>query len=104
MNAMKMAYYQLERWRFNKTVDFNGHSRLLALEPMDLINLTHEIPGWESKQLRVENVGFNQNLDVEVSCIEESVDFYDDEYDVSEHTKPDTSIIKPSTRPPGVTG
>lgn len=104
MNAMKMAYYQLERWRFNKTVDFNGHSRLLALEPMDLINLTHEIPGWESKQLRVESIGFNQNLDVEVSCIEEDVDFYDDEYDISEHTKPDTTIIKPSTRPPGVTG
>jgi hypothetical protein len=104
MNAMKMAYYQLERWRFNKTVDFNGHSRLLALEPMDLINLTHEIPGWESKQLRVENIGFDQNMGVEISLIEESVDFYDDEYDVSEHTKPDTSIIKPNTRPPAVTG
>ncbi len=82
---------------FNKTVDFNGKppSRSRA---DDIINLTHEIPGWRASTQGGDH-RFNQNLDVEVSCIEEDVDFYDDEYDISEHTKPDTTIINRTPAP-----
>lgn len=103
-NAMKMAFYHLERFRYNKTVDFGGHSRLIGLEPLDIINFTHNKPGWEDKQLRVETIGLDQDLNVQLSLVEEAVGFYDDIYDVSEHTAPDTNIISPNTRPPAVSG
>lgn len=103
-NVQQMAAYLLERLRYNKTVEHQGGSRLMALEPMDIINFTHEIPGWEDKVLRVERIGFDQDGNVKISYIEEDDSYYDDEYDVSEHTVPDTNIINPSTRPPSVTG
>jgi hypothetical protein len=102
-NAMKMAAYFLERMRYNKTAEFGAISKLLALEPLDLINFTHEIPGWVDKQLRVTGMGFNPEGNVQLNFVEEDESYYDDEYDVSEHEVPDTNIIKPSTPPPSVT-
>jgi hypothetical protein len=103
-NAMKMAYYFLERFRYNKTAEHQAGSRLMGLEPLDLINLTHDFPGWTDKLLRVQNVGFDQDGNLQISYIEEKEELYDDVYDVTPYEAPETNIVDPSTPPPSVTG
>ncbi|OPY78298.1 MAG: hypothetical protein A4E65_02321 [Syntrophorhabdus sp. PtaU1.Bin153] len=96
------AYYHLERLRYNKIADFAGKSSLMSLEPMDLITLTHSIPGWDEKVLRVESVSLTQDGGVQVSCSEEDDFLYDDAYTLASHSWVDTQLASPSTRPPAV--
>lgn len=103
-NAQKLASYHLEKERINKQVSFTGHSRLLALEPHDLITLTHDIPGWEAKILRVGSVTMSQDAIPNIAAIEESSLFYDDIFDISTRSWHDTVYPDPfSTSIPDVT-
>lgn len=101
-NAMKMSYYHLERYRINKMVDFMSRMRLLALEPYDIVTLTHSIPGWTDKYLRVLSTRLTQNGDILLSFIEENPLLYDDVYNISSHNWKDTNYILPTTPPPSV--
>jgi hypothetical protein len=94
-NAEKMSNYFLERYRINKTVSHVGVTRLFALQPNDLIYLTHSIPGWTLKLLRVANIGINEDGLVKINYIEEDEDLYDDTYNLQSHTWKDTTIINP---------
>jgi predicted phage tail protein len=58
-NVMKLANYYLERLRINKSVTMAIGSRGMALEPFDLVTLTHSRPGWSAKQLRVVNAAIS---------------------------------------------
>lgn len=101
-NAIKMANYYLERLRINKTVGLQSGSKCMPLEANDIIQLTHEIPGWSNKYLRVEGIKIDQNADVALELIEETEDMYDDLYNLSSHSWHDTTLPDPSATIPSV--
>lgn len=101
-NIQKMAYYHLERLRQNKEANLNGAMRLLALDPIDLITLTHSRYGWEDKYFRVTETTYSPDGDVAVSLIEEDIRFYDDVYNLSDRTWHDTYLVGPGTEVPSV--
>lgn len=98
-NAMKMANYYLERFRVNKGAPLKAFNRCIALEPMDLIQLTHSFPGWTNKLMRVLNVVVLSEDIVQLDLIEEESDFYDDTYNLEAHDWHDTTLPDPSTAP-----
>lgn len=101
-NAMKMSYYHLERYRINKVVDMMTRLRLLALEPFDIVTLTHNIPGWKDKYLRVLSTRMTQDGDIMLNLIEEENLLYDDIWNIETHDWKDTNYVAPSTPPPSV--
>jgi len=88
----KMLNYHLERLRWGNQVFFVAGGKAKALEPMDLIQLTHTMPGWTDEKLRVTGVSYMDNDLVSLSGIQEHVDLYDDTYDVTSHTWYDTNL------------
>ena len=88
----KMLNYHLERLRWCKSVSFTAGGKAMALEPMDLIQDTHTMPGWTDKLLRVIGVSYLENNTVNISFVEEHLDLYDDTYDVTSHTWYETSL------------
>lgn len=101
-SVQKMAYYFYERLRANKPFSFTAGQSAAELEPSDLIQLSHKIPGWVSKMGRVENVIINQNDTVSISCIEEFSALYDDVFDPSSITWFDTILPNSTDRPSSV--
>ena len=75
-----MAYYYLERWRWGNIGEFGTVSKAMSLEPYDLIQVTHGLPGWADQDLRVLAPSINLAGEVQLSCIEEKSALYDDEY------------------------
>lgn len=101
-NVQKMANYFLERERINKTATLLMGTRGMALEPLDLVTLTHSRPGWSAKQLRVASSQMNYNGEVALALLEESADMYDDEYNISSHDWHDSTLPDPSMAVPDV--
>jgi len=101
--AMKMANYLLERERVNKHITFLGHSRCAALEPHDIISVTHTFPGWSDKLFRIESVSLTPEGSVAIGAVEESTTLYNDTYDMSTHDFYDTTLPSPSGTIPNVT-
>ena len=100
--VQSMANYHLERLRWNKSVKFTAGSRAMALEPMDLITLTHDVPGWSAKQLRVLGGAVHPDHTVSLECIEEQTSLYDDTYNLTSHAWHDTTLPNPMELPPSV--
>ena len=98
-SIQKLANYYLERARINKTISFTGPSRLLALEPNDIVTVTHSFPGWSQKYFRVEGVSYQVAGNVAISAVEESSLFYNDTFDLAGYTFHDTTI--PGLTAPG---
>ncbi len=101
-HAMQMANYSLERFRVNKTIKFTGHSRCLALEPHDLVTVTHTFPGWSAKTFRVDSVVVTPAMEVAISAVEESSAFYNDAMDLDTHDYHDTTLPDPTATIPNV--
>lgn len=101
-NAIKMANYFLERMRINKNAGFQGLANCIALETNDVIQLTHSIPGWDDKYLRVESIRITQDAVTDLELIEESTDLYDDIYNIAQHNWHDTTLPSPSDTVPSV--
>lgn len=101
--VQNMAFYLLERARNQKSVTFLGRRRTLALEPEDLVTLTHRVPGWTAQQLRVIGVAPNlENFTNRLTLIEESSEFYDADYDNYIEDLFDTNLADPDAAPPNV--
>lgn len=100
--TQKMAYYWLERLRQNKTASMSGAQRLLALDPMDLVTLTHSRYGWDDKYFRVTETSCSPDGNIAVQLIEEDLDFYDDVYNLTDRTWHDTYLCGPDTAIPSV--
>ena len=101
-HAMQMGNYHLERFRVNKAINFTGHSRCLALEPHDLVTMTHTFPGWSSKVFRVNAVTVTPAMEVAISAVEESSAFYNDVLDIASHNYHDTTLPDPTATVPNV--
>lgn len=79
-DIQKMAYYYLERWRWGSMANLDVVSRALALEPYDLVSLTHNLPGWDEQTLRVITPGIDAAGNVQLTALEEKSELYDDDY------------------------
>ena len=100
--VQKMSNYHLERNRLNKQITFVGGSRCMALEPLDLIYLTHTMPGWTNKLARVLSCPINGDHTVSLTCIEEATTLYDDTYNLTAHDYDDTDLPGPNDPVQGV--
>ena len=101
-HAMQMGNYHLERFRVNKAINFTGHSRCLALEPHDLVTMTHTFPGWSGKVFRVNSVTVTPAMEVAIQAVEESSAFYNDTLDLAAHNYHDTTLPDPAATVPNV--
>ena len=99
----RMAYYLLERARNQRTVSMIGSRRTIALEAMDLVTLTHDMPMWTDMPMRV--VSSNPNFETmtcELQLLEESTWFYNATYEDEIETLFETSLPYPDTIVPSV--
>jgi hypothetical protein len=101
--AAKMASYLLESARVNLSTDFTAGYRTRALEPEDLVTLTHSVPGWNKKLFRVLTAALNYDGTVALVINEEDPSFYDDTYNLQQHNWNDTLLPDPSASVPSVT-
>jgi len=74
----KLGSYHLERNRLNRQYSFRCAPRAFVLEPMDMIQVTHSLPGWSAEVVRVTDVSFPQDGIVSLTVVEENALLYDD--------------------------
>ncbi|MEE9356480.1 MAG: phage tail protein [Methylococcaceae bacterium] len=98
--AVKLGAYLLERAAFNKVFTFSMGSGGLVLEPGDIIQVNHTLPGWDDHICRVINPRANPDGTVTLTVLDEDEDLYDDTVNVSSHTPPTTTLLDPLAVPP----
>lgn len=103
LQATKLGNYYLERNRLNRQHSLTCHPRVLALEPMDMIQITHSLPGWTEKVVRVLDMDLRQDGLVQLSILEEYAELYDDDVNVTVHVYWETNLPNPLDPPPNVT-
>lgn len=91
-DAQKMANYNLERLRYNKTISFVMGSRGIRLEPYDIFRVTYAAFGWSLKLFRVMLTTVSQTGEVAVTAVEELSTMYDDVYNPSVTQWDDTNL------------
>ncbi len=102
--ATKLGSYYIERNRLNYQFSISCHPRAYALDPMDMIQITHSLPGWTAKVLRVLDVEQPQDGRVKLLCLDEVSTLYDDIVNVAVHNAYETNLPDPMAPPPNVTG
>lgn len=101
--ATKLATYHLERNSLNKTYTFAMHPRALALEPGDMIQVSHTLPGWTNRVVRVLEINLTQDGLAALTVQEEDAALYDDTVNLSAHTYFSTNLPSPLDVPPEAT-
>jgi len=76
--ARKLAKYYLLRNTYNKQFKILGHPRCFALEPGDMVSITHEFPDWTDKKLRVMEMGIPQDGKIPLTLIDENSAIYNE--------------------------
>jgi hypothetical protein len=97
--VIPMSYYYLERERWGNAMNMVVSNKGLPLESMDLIEITHRMPGWTevSKPMyRVEMVQLQENGNVALALLQEHDDLYNDDYDIDTQELFYTSLLSPS--------
>lgn len=97
--VIPMSYYYLERERWGHIVNMVVSNKALSLEPMDLIEITHRMPGWTdaSKPMyRVEIAQLQEDGNVVLVLLQEHDDLYNDDYDIDTQELFFTSLLSPS--------
>lgn len=92
-----MVGYHLERARWGHVASLSVRDAFANLEALDLVTLTHSMPGWDSIDMRVMSVGFDPDTwTIQLDLLEEAEDLYDDEYNPSELTWHTTNLPDPT--------
>jgi len=74
--AQKIARYGYMKRQFDKIFPLLTHPRCFALEPGDMVQATHEFPGWTNHKCRVETVSYPQEGMVPLILSDESSTIY----------------------------
>jgi hypothetical protein len=99
-DAAKLGAYYVKRARYNKSYVLTCHPRTIALEPGDMIQMTHSFPGWTNQVLRVESRDISQEGKVVIKFQEENSDIYDlSDVNVTDHEAYETTILGPLPAP-----
>jgi len=99
----KLGSYYVDRNRLNYQFSFSCHPRAIALEPMDMIQITHSLPGWSGKIVRVLDVEQLQDGRCQLLVISEDPKLYDDIVNVATHQAYETNLPAPTDPPPNIT-
>ena len=97
--VIPMSYYYLERARWGNILSMVVGNKGIALEPMDLIEITHRMPGWTSAvkpMYRVEVARLQEDGNVALVLIQEHDDLYNDDYDIDTQELFVTDLLSPS--------
>lgn len=97
-----MAWYYLERLRWGHRASMATRDALINLEPMDLVTVTHSMPGWSGWTGRVLSMVVGADHTIALELEEEDVDLYDDEYNPSELSWHTTTLPDPTAAVPDV--
>jgi hypothetical protein len=97
-----MAYYTLERARLGLTASGLFGGQALALEPIDLVTLSHDFPGWDAVTFRVMGVDLQDNGSVALQLMIEAENLYDDEYNLNASNFDTTTLPSPNDAVPEV--
>jgi len=81
--AKKLSKYYFLRSKYNKEFSLLCHPRCYALEPGDMVTVTHEFPNWSAKKVRVKTVGLPQEGLVPITFMDENSEIYDQTIDVA---------------------
>lgn len=84
--AANLAKYYYYRAKYSKTVSLLAHPRCMALEPGDMVTITHEFTGWSATKFRVKSVGMPQEGLIPLVLVEEDSTMYADDADVADTT------------------
>jgi len=74
---------------------FDWSARAFALEPLDMIKVSHYLPGWTEAILRVVDVTYNKNDSVKLTVVAEDPDLYDDTVNIDTHNAYTTNLPVP---------
>ena len=97
--VIPMSYYYLERARWGNIVGLMAGNKAMSLEPMDLVEITHRMPGWTSatKPLyRVESSQIMMDGNVALNLLQEDDALYNDDYDIDDQELFITDLLSPS--------
>jgi len=97
--VIPMSFYYLERARWGNALSMVMGNKGISLEPMDLIEITHRMPGWTdtAKPLyRVEVAQLQKDGNVALSLIQETDNLYNDSYDIDTQELFITDLLSPS--------
>jgi hypothetical protein len=100
--VQKMASYALERERWGVSGSFSGRQSLAQLEPMDLIRLSHTMPGYDDQYFRVQSVGADASGAVSIGIEEEALGLYDDNYSIGTLVRHVPPMVDLTVGPPSV--
>ena len=75
--ARALAMFSLKQSQFQKACSFVAFSNAHQLEIGDIVDITHDIPGWTAKKFRVMGINMRENGEVEIKALEYSDDIYD---------------------------
>lgn len=100
--AVEMATYLVNRSTIDKTISFVATEKASRLDPYDIITLTHSVPGWYQKEMRVVKMEYNPNYTVSLVCQEERDNIYSPTVKVSAHSDYDTNLPDPKENCPEV--
>ncbi len=75
--AVQLGTFHLKRARYNKSFTIPCHPRTVALDPGDMVQLTHTFPGWTAQTLRVQSMGLPMSGLIPITFMEESSTIYD---------------------------
>lgn len=94
-----MSYYYLERARWGNLAGMLVGNKGISLEPMDLIEITHRMPGWtdvNKPMYRVEGVQLQEDGNVGLLLIQEDDALYNNDYDMDTQELFITDLLSPS--------
>ena len=76
--SKKIAKYGYLKRQFDKSFSILAHPRCFDLEPGDMIQMTHEFPGWTLHKVRVQDVSYPQQGLVPLTLTDEDSSIYDE--------------------------
>ena len=97
--VIPMSYYYLERARWGNILSFMMGNKGMSLETMDLVQITHRMPGWTSgtkPMYRVEDTMLQMDGNVALTLIQEDDSLYNDSYDIDTQELFITDLLSPS--------
>jgi hypothetical protein len=103
--VIPMSYYYLERVRWGNIVNMVVGNKGISLEPMDLIEITHRMPGWTDAvkpMYRVEAAQLQEDGNIALILLQEHDDLYNDDYDIDTQELFVTDLPKPGVAVHGV--
>ena len=103
--VIPMSYYYLERARWGNVVSTIVGNKGISLEPTDLIEITHRMPGWTDAvkpMYRVEAAQLQEDGNIALALLQEHDDLYNMDYDIDTQELFVTDLPKPGAAVHGV--